>query len=430
MKKTFLFLLTVSLLIALTTGCGESDKDTDPTDNAAVTTTALSTPKSTSTTTPTPTTVPATTTAPAMTTAPVTTTVPVTTTGPTPELSKPLPGNPEQYGFTSIPYEEPEKWFYFEEGHHWTYMYTTQTNIGDTLDLSLLRASEYDEATDSYIPSVDAYENGWRQQNNEYASFLTPISGMSAVLAFTAPEDGCYLFEFTFLAGMQANTDSDGVKFLLFGDKKLVYSFRSTQVEIDGEIEEMFISLRKGEQAYFVADPLSSGIGDICKSVIPQVTRQADIYIDNENTFGFGYVYNNSSSEQGTNGWYAEYTPNDSPISLSVPIPYHIIAQGNIFGMIAAGDANDPEKDAVVSWTADEDGEYTVSVHLWSLRDDTPVSFYCGDELITTYAGKNFGTCQMTCTLKKGECFSIVFEHSEMPDDDLITNLYILIEST
>lgn len=347
---------------------------------------------------------------------------PTTTPEPTPTL-----GNPEQYGFTTLPYNEPEKWFYFEEGHHWTYMYTTQTNIGDTLDRSLLKASEYDEATDSYIPSADAYENGWRQQNNEYASYLTPVSGMSAVIAFRAPEDGCYLFEFSFCAGMQADTDSDGVTFSLFGDDRLVYSFHSTQVEIDGEIETAFISLRKGECAYFVADPLSSGNGDICESVILQVTRQADIYIDNEDTFGFGYVYNNGSSEQGTNGWYACYA-NDPPISIRGLIPYHIIAHGNIFGMIADGDANDPENDAVISWVADEDGEYTVSVRLWSLRDDTPVSFYCGDELITTCSDINFGTYQMTCTLKKGECFAIIFEHSEMPAEDMIDELQILIE--
>lgn len=34
----------------------------------------------------------------------------------------------------------------------------------------------------------------------------------------------------------------------------------------------------------------------------------------------------------------------------------------------------------------------------------------------------------MTCTLKKGECFAVILEHSEMPADDAIDLFRMLIE--
>lgn len=100
----------------------------------------------------------------------------------------------------------------------------------------------------------------------------------------------------------------------------------------------IFVTLRKGERAYFVADPLSSGIGDICESVGIQVTHQANLYIDNESTFAFGAVYDNGSSKQGTNGWYSGYVTKGEVISPdtfgSDPIPHFTIDNGGLFDII------------------------------------------------------------------------------------------------
>ena len=348
----------------------------------------------------------------------------------------PLPGNPGKYGFTVLPQRNADKWFYFEEGHHLSYMFTPQTNIGETLDLSILEISRHDANTDAYLPSVEnASEKGWHQQNNGYSSYLNPTTGASAVIAFTAPEDGCYLLEVSFNVGIKPGSESDGIEFLIFSNDKLVYTTSSEPFEewesfigISGT-EEVFVTLRKGEKAYFVADPLSNGIGDICESVAIQVTHQADLYIDNESTFAFGEVYNNGSSEQGTNGWYSGCVTKGEVISPdtfgSDPIPHFTINNGGLFGYYSD---KTYEKDAAVVWQAPKDGQYTVFIDgMWS--DDVLISFYSNNELIASFEGYSaYRDFEMTCTLKKGECFACVFTYSDTPTDDEVEGFKALIE--
>ena len=348
----------------------------------------------------------------------------------------PLPGNPGKYGFTVLPQRNADKWFYFEEGHHLSYMFTPQTNIGETLDLSILEISRHDANTDAYLPSVEnASEKGWHQQNNGYSSYLNPTTGASAVIAFTAPEDGCYLLEVSFNVGIKPGSESDGIEFLIFSNDKLVYTTSSEPFEewesfigISGT-EEVFVTLRKGEKAYFVADPLSNGIGDICESVAIQVTHQADLYIDNESTFAFGEVYNNGSSEQGTNGWYSGCVTKGEVISPdtfgSDPIPHFTINNGGLFGYYSD---KTYEKDAAVVWQAPKDGQYTVFIDgMWS--DDVLISFYNNNELIASFEGHSaYHDFEITCTLKKGECFACVFTYSDTPADDEVAGFKALIE--
>ena len=428
MKRIVLLLLIATMMTASMVSCRETlvntDSHTTSSTDVATTTKNLNPMNSTNATS---------------TSVPSTTTTPFidgpNTIPPTTELETApdqLPGNPEKYSFTMLPYVDPDTWFGFDEKEHWSFWYTTQTNIGNTLDLSLLNPCQYDEAIRNWIPSADAYEQGWRQDNDEYAT-LTPITDKSAVMAFTAPEAGCYEFEFYIQAGKVAGTDSDGVQFLLFGEDLLVYSIvcdRSENEALNDPYIIKHISLDKGERAYFIADPRSNGVGDICKSIsMIRVQRQINQYVDNKDVFAFGYSYDNRSLKQGTNGWHAGYLDTDTPLapsSMGTTLIPRDMASGVIFNY---GDVGDPDQKGAILWTAPEDGHYVVSVKGWWNDSGVLISFYNNGELITALNDTFFsGTYQMTCTLKKGEHYAVVFQHSETPNQDTINELQILIQ--
>ncbi len=449
MKKSLALLLLTTILAASIAGCvrrdeGDSTPTTTTTESALTTTpspviTTTATPITTVapvTTTPPVTTAPVTTTPP-ITTTPVTTppvttapitTAPPTTTAPetTPETTpEPLPGNPEKYGFTEVPYKKLDAWFNFEEAH-WSYWYTTQTNIGDSLNLSLLKPCTYDEATQNWVPSADAYEKGWRM-GEILGSTLTPITGMSAVLAFTAPADGTYEFEFYYHGGKIPGTDSDGIQFLLFGDGRLAYAEVCNPDHEEGIYDPFvtkYVSLNKGERAYFIADPRENGNGDICKSIsMIRVQRTIEKYIDNKNTYAFGYNYDEGSPKQGTNGWYAGYAETGSPLTSasigSDPMPSDLLAGSTSFSSVKEDEI------AMILWKAPKSGTYTVSVRGWWPDKDVFLSFYNDGEWITTLMDDfSFANHQMTCKLNKGEYFALLITRNEAfngwgPNNDL-----------
>lgn len=437
MKKTLSLLLLGMILASSIAGCDQPDNTaTTTTEGQALSTTA---PTTTVPTPPTTTTAPATTTSP-VTTAPITTEPPATTEPPVTEppvtepetTPEPLPGNPEKYGFTMVPFAAPDTWFGFDEASHWSFWYTTQTSIKDSLKLSSLKPCTYDEATQNWVPSADAYEKGWRAENNGSAT-LIPITGMSAVMAFTAPEDGTYEFEFYLKAGNRPGTDSDGVKFFLFGDDRMYlseYFYNGESDELTDPDELKRISLKKGESAYFVVDPLKNGKGDVCESfTMIRVQRQMNRYVDNQTVYAFGHSYDAITREQGSYGWYAGYLEPDAALTPqsfgSNPMPAEMVA-GAVFDWGSCGES---DQRGTVLWEATEDGTYTVSVNGWWHDCGVLISFYHNGELITAVSDDFFsGNYQMTCDLKAGECFAITFTHSENPQQDNILKLTLLIE--
>ena len=208
------------------------------------------------------------------------------------------------------------------------------------------------------------------------------------------------------------------------------YFYNGESDELRDPDELKRISLKKGESAYFVVDPLKNGKGDVCESfTMIRVQRQIEQSIDNKNVFAFGYSYNEGSQKQGANGWYAGYVDPDAaltPDSIgSAPMPDDLTA-GVVFDY---GDGGEPDQMGMILWKAPRAGKYTVSVNGWWHDCGVLISFYSSGELITAVADDFFsGNYQMTCDLKAGECFAITFTHSENPQQDNILELTLLIE--
>lgn len=330
------------------------------------------------------------------------------------------PSVQNDHGYIQSKYEFPTKWHWYESEdnpifEHISYLYTDQTEITDSLDTSKLTKAE--------------------SEFNDRLSYadLTPVDDRSVVLSFTAPEDGTYNLDFAYSAGCTDNEISDGVAVLVFAENKLLYSMEIDNGLREGETFTLNTPLRAGECVYFVADPRETDDGDYCIGKF-DVTKQADVYIDNVNAWGFGLAYNNGSDAQGVNGWYAGYADGssiDSIVFNNESIP-KLMAKGWLFG-----ENSDKEKDfktnGVVIREAPRDGKYAVRVTFAcspANGEQIGTTFAAGDSVIATktITDYEYNNYVMTVDLKKGEAFTFAVSTYPTARFSLVTELEMVIE--
>ena len=344
--------------------------------------------------------------------APITTTTPTTPIDPTPSF---------EYNYTEHEYKEPTYWNH-ANGDVWEYLYISKSNISETLDTSLIKPCLFEQSGIWYTDS------GRDAEPLFYAPVqficMAPTDNRASVLAFVAPDDCCYSFDVNLLAENTLEGDS-GVNCLIFADQKCIYSHAFTE---DGDVDTEFtVSLKKGERVFFVADSISSAFATI--KFWAEVTRISDVYIDNTDAWLFGDAYLNKSTDQGTNGWYAGYVSNDSPInksSFEEKIPEWML-EGDVFGVITDANSKAPHLQAMVLWEAPKAGKYTVQVSL--VASDASISFYCGNEKIATrdFVKNDQFVCTMEVELEKGEAFALTLNHSDSARTDAAYDLSVII---
>lgn len=133
------------------------------------------------------------------------------------------------------------------------------------------------------------------------------------IIGFKAPQDGVYDLTVNNISlgnTNQKDADADGVKLMIYSNRSEVYSkevkrgFESLKFSIK-------VTLKKGQLAYLLIDPLKNGKGDTVEDVYLTVsldTSYIQMYVDHDVAFGFGDVYNiGTYVQQGADGWYYLY---------------------------------------------------------------------------------------------------------------------------
>ena len=252
---------------------------------------------------------------------------------------------PSPYQYTKNSWQHHTTWStnIFSEPF-WRYFYTPQTQIIDKIDVDQIMPSVYDSNKKTWIPqNITADMSSWQQLNNNYSATLAPITGYSAILAFVAPEDGCYTFEIGYGAGTRPNNTGDGVNILLFANDTLLYSLTIENDFRMGEDPVVVASLQKGQCMYFVVDPRSNGTGDLCNDIRFHIVHEIDVYINNKTTWAFGTIFNNNGNRQGQDGWYAGSINKNDPLFPSSIIEDTVpnwLQQGYVFGGISGEPSN------------------------------------------------------------------------------------------
>lgn len=335
------------------------------------------------------------------------------------------------------------------------FLYTPETDTGGVYDLDAIRECVYSPEAGIWKPPGMENASGWRMTSDAYTTDMTPGTGVSSVLAWEAPEDGCFVLDATFTFG---GTGGDGVTLSLYADTERVYS-RTVSGELnEGDAVSVPIRLRAGQRVYAIADPNGSADGDVCRSVRLELTRTMP-YVDDATTWGFGRGHlNGDGTRQGENGWYFLYAPavgTDGVYDVEqlracrffpyedVPESYTGVKTGNWMpGMYAdvpwgrdggvcwrqtaegvvmpsvRPDGGTTPATAVMAWEAPEDGRYTATVSFFavvaSTGDGLTASLYADRQPIVsdriTTPGASHGGYTTTFTLKAGERFYLFFD--------------------
>lgn len=413
------------------------------------------------------------------------------------------------YSLTAIPHKDFPKWVLGEESqdstkqgsNNWYYMYTEETNTNGLYDTSKIKECWYSELNKGgscissskglgkptwvagiYSEDTDIWDTGnwWCQYISEpYTLELSPAVTKgpyaSAVLAFKAPSDGSYQFDFSFTAGKkETNISGDGVTISVYGDINKLYSRSITTGRIDGETLTVHMMLKSGQYGYLIVDPNENGTNDICTNVRVEVTQTLSEYVNNTESWAFGQSYcNGNGTKQGDNNWYYMYTEETDTngvydvskiaeswyAQIGDTNPYTHEAHGTWMAEVYDRDTavncrpnfwyqsanghfcpeveKEPYASAVLAWKAPVSGIYSMDVKLFAGsknpgadRDGVTISIYGGEKKIYSERLENlswFGY-HMEVKLEKDSFYYLIIDPNKNGLSDFAQELDVLIK--
>lgn len=357
------------------------------------------------------------------------------------------------------------------------FLYTPETNTNGVYDITKMKECVYSAEDETWLPEGIADMEGWNQVSNAYYTSLYPCKEASAVLAWKAPEDGCFVLDVTFTFGNEApGGDTDGVTLSIYGNTERVYSRSIADNLNEGDTLRTAVRLKAGQYLYIIADPNGNIAGDVCHSVRAELTKTLP-YVDDETTWGFGASHpNGSGAEQGVNGWYYLYTEETNTGGVynldavkecryvgyteDEKDPYTGRASGtwlpDIYeekameedgfvwrqtdgGYLQPFVLNGPHATAALAWEAPADGRYSFDVssmvdshlrHGAPENDGLTLSFYAHQKKIATehYEENTWVGYKMEVSLKRGERFYLFADPGEVAAGDSVYELTIFVQ--
>ena len=414
------------------------------------------------------------------------------------------------YNIRELPLTNDKEWIFGEEGQDgsvqgdngWYYMYTEETNTNGVYDISKIKECWYSDINDGgscvssgngfneptwvagiYSKDTDIISTGnrWHQSMECMSLNLNPSveSGplASAVLAFKAPQDGCYRLDISFILGNIDDYDlsGDGVTLSIYENDNMLYNYCASNRMVWDETASVNAVLKAGECFYIIADPNKNGKHDICNNITVKITLTIPEYIDNSNVWAFGDGYiNGDGTKQGDNGWYYLYSEETNTGGIydiskinkcnyinDVQTDYltgkttgawlpKIYDENNKLlnginqwhqsadGYLSPCMSYPPYASAIIGWKAPENGRYSFNVSLFAgsssneyLCDGVDVSVYCGTRKVCgeTMKESSYFIYSFEADMEKDVYFYLIVDPKNTALSDVAENVCITVKN-